>query len=132
MRNSIVDLKPLLHPHHKSKHGKSKPFLWRHRLDPPNGLLDFDKMGKRESFFDGIQGAHESRFESEKASLPPKKVIVPNFKKQTKRDSLLVKDPEILAYVDEPRGERNFGYPSEPPVKKEEKKYQKVLIQGRL
>ena len=88
-------------------------------------------MSKRDPLFDDLPGAHESRFDP--AHLPPtKKVVVPDFTKQTKRDSLLVKDPEILAYVDEPVKERNFGYPSEPQEKKAEKKYQKVLIPGRL
>ena len=55
---------------------------------------------------------------------------MPDFSKQTKRGPLLVKDPDILAYVDEANHkERQFGYPSEP---QEESKYQKVLIQGRL
>jgi hypothetical protein len=96
------------------------------------GLLEFDKMGRRESFLDNLHPPHDARFDPP----PPKKEGVKigiDFKKQTKRDSMIVKDPEILAYVkDPPPKERNFGYPSEPQEKKPEKKYQKVLIQGRL
>ena len=63
----MVDLKPILNPPHKSsKHAKSKQFLWRHRLEPPSCLLEFDKMGKKESFFDGLKGAHENRFDTVK------------------------------------------------------------------
>ncbi len=116
------------------KHGKSKAFFWKSRLQPPGGLINFEKMGRKESFLDGIEGAHESRFNPpKKALLPPKRVVVPDFKKQTKRDSFIVKEPEILAYVDDPPPlEKNYAYPSEIQEKKEEKQFQKVLIPGRL
>jgi hypothetical protein len=90
-------------------------------------------MGKKEFFLDGLKGAHEARFESASSKLLPKKIAVPQFNKQSRRDSLLVKDAEIIAYVDDPPPkERTFGYPSEPIEPKPEKKYQKVLIPGRL
>jgi hypothetical protein len=47
-----------------------------------NKLIEFDKMGKKDSFLDKLQGAHDSRFESKKGSrlFPFNRVRAPDFK----------------------------------------------------
>lgn len=59
--------------------------------------LNFDKMPKRQFFFDSLIGAHDSRFEQKMiySFYDQKKIPVPNFKKQMDRDPF-VKDCKIL------------------------------------
>lgn len=53
------------------------------------GLIEFDKMMKRDFFIDKIPGAHESRFESNPKIQIHKKIPVIDFTKQIKREPFM-------------------------------------------
>ena len=93
-------------------------------------MIDFDKMLKKDHFLDKLQGPHEARF-LEPPELPSnmqKNKLVPQFQKQSKRDSIMAKDPKIIAYVEDKKDKQYFGFSAFNQNKGSQ--IQKVLIPG--